>query len=373
MLPDESFTWVSFDLLRDFMTDAFAAVGVPRDEAAACADVLVEADKYGVDSHGVGRFKTIYYDRIKAGIQAPETKLELVKEGPTTAVFDGNHGMGMVIATKAMQKAMDKAKQFGLGMTVVRNSTHYGYCGYYARMATSNGMIGITGTNARPSIAPTFGVENMLGTNPLVFGIPTDEEFPFIIDCATSVSQRGKIEVYDRADKELPEGWVIDQAGHYRTDTKQILVDLVKGTAALVPLGGMGETTGGHKGYGYAAVVEILSAALQDGSYLKGLLGFDEEGNKRPYCLGHFFIAIDVEAFIGLDRFKAISGAICRDLRNSKKAPGHDRIWTAGEKENDAWLERKERGAPVNQELQRQLITIRAETGLDHYRFPFDR
>lgn len=372
MLPDKETTFVPFELLRDFMTDAFVAIGVPRADAAVCADVLVEADMNGVDSHGVGRFKTIYYDRIKAGIQQPVTKLDLVKDGPTTAVFDGNHGMGMVISTRAMQTALDKAREFGLGMTVVRNSTHYGYCGYYARMATRAGMVGITGTNARPSIAPTFGVENMLGTNPLVFGIPTDEDFPFVIDCATSVSQRGKIEVYDRADKDLPEGWVIDQSGHYRTDTKQILVDLVKGSAALVPLGGMGETTGGHKGFGYAAVVEILSAALQDGAYLKGLLGFDEAGNRRPYGLGHFFIAINVEAFIELPLFKSIAGTICRSLRNSRKAPGEDRIWTAGEKEHDAWQERKGRGAPVGMNLQKQLEAVREETGLGQYRFPFD-
>lgn len=372
MSSDETVSYVPFELLTNFMTDAFVAIGVPRGDAAICTDVLIEADMHGVDSHGIGRFKSIYYDRVKAGIQQPVTRLELVKEGPTTAVFDGNHGMGMVISDTAMQTAMDKAKEFGLGMTVVRNSTHYGYCGYYARKATRSGMIGITGTNARPSIAPTFGVENMLGTNPLVFGIPTDEDFPFVIDCATSVSQRGKIEVYDRADKDLPEGWVIDQGGSYRTDTRQILVDLVKGTAALVPLGGMGETTGGHKGYGYAAVVEILSAALQDGAYLKDLLGFDEEGQRQPYALGHFFIAINVEAFIELARFKTISGAICRALRASQKAPGHDRIWTAGEKENDAWLARREKGAPVNRNLQKQMIAVREETGLTQYRFPFD-
>jgi L-2-hydroxycarboxylate dehydrogenase (NAD+) len=154
-------------------------------------------------------------------------------------------------------------------LVTVRNSTHYGIAGYYALMAVENGMIGITGTNARPSIAPTWGVENMLGTNPLTFGIPTDEEFPFVLDCATSVSQRGKIEVYDRLGKDIPPGWVIDEKGETRTDTKQILVDLVQGKAALTPLGGLGEEQGGYKGYGYATVVEILSAALQQGAFLK--------------------------------------------------------------------------------------------------------
>lgn len=373
MLPDEKFTWVPFDVLESFMKDVFVALGVPESEAAMCGEVLINSDKRGIDSHGVGRMKTIYYDRIRAGIQNPLTEFEIVKEGPTTTVVDAHDGMGMVAATRSMQMAIDKAKKYGMGMSVVRNSTHYGFCGQYALMAIKEGMIGITGTNARPSIAPTFGVENMLGTNPLVIGFPTDDEFPFVIDAATSVSQRGKIEVYDRADKDLPEGWVIDRTGNYRTDTKQILVDLVKGTAALVPVGGMGEETGGHKGYGYATVVEVLSSALQDGEYLKGLLGFDEKGNKRPYHLGHFFIAINIEAFISLDRFKFIAGTIMKQLRASDKAPGHDRIWTAGEKEHDAWLERKDRGAPVNEELQRQMIAMRDEMGLTQYKFSFEK
>ncbi len=166
-----------------------------------------------------------------------------------------------VVAKKAMQMAIDKAKQHGMGMTVARNSTHYGIAGYYASMAINAGMIGMTGTNARPSIAPTFGVENMLGTNPLTIGFPTDEEFPFILDCATSVTQRGKIESYSRAGKELPPGWVIDENGNTRTDTDQVLIDLTKGKAALTPLGGLGEDTAGYKGYGYATA-EVLSAAF---------------------------------------------------------------------------------------------------------------
>lgn len=372
MLPDQDLTWVPFDLLEKFMTDAFVAIGVPRAEAATCAGVLVAADKRGIDSHGVGRFKTIYYDRIKAGIQYPETRFEIVKEGPTTAVIDGHDGMGMVISTRAMQLAIDKAKEFGLGMVAVRNSTHYGFCGYYTNMACDAGMIGLTGTNARPSIAPTFGIENMLGTNPLVFGMPTDDGFPFCIDCATSVAQRGKIEVYDRAEKELPTGWVIGEHGGYRTDTRQILKDLVKGTAALVPLGGMGETTGGHKGYGYATVVEILSSALQDGNYLKGLLGWDEAGNRKPYGLGHFFLAINIESFVPPAIFKSIAGNIMRALRESTKAPGAERIFTAGEKEHLAMVERRDKGAPVNPVLAGQIIAVRDECGLNDYRFPFE-
>ena len=368
--PD-SVVWIKFAEMERFMADVFKGLGVPKDEAQICADVLITADKRGIDSHGIGRLKTIYYDRIKDGVQFARTDFDVVREAPATAVVDGHHGMGMVIAHHAMKMAIEKAKKYGLGMVAVRNSTHYGACCYYALMAIESGMIGITGTNARPSTAPTFGVENMLGTNPLVFGMPTDEDFPFVLDCATSVSQRGKIEVYGRAGKNIPSGWVIDENGRARTDTAQILKDLVKGSCALVPLGGIGEETAGYKGYGYAAVVEILSAALQNGSYLKMLLGF-ENGRKVPYRLGHFFIAIDVRAFIALDKFKKIAGNICRALRHSKKMPGARRIYTAGEKEHLVWLERKNKGVPVPETLQNEMMIMRNELGLTRYKFPFE-
>jgi len=364
--------WVDFDSLENFMVDVFKGIGVPEEDARICADVLITSDKRGIDSHGIGRLKPIYYDRIKAGIQSPKTDMEIVKDGPTTAVIDGHNGMGQVIAKKSMALAIEKAKKMGLGMVVVRNSTHYGIAGYYVLMAIEAGMIGITGTNARPSIAPTFGVENMLGTNPLTFGMPSDEEFPFVLDCATSITQRGKIEFYDRAEKEIPPGWVIGEDGKTRTDTHQILQDLKTGKAALAPLGGIGEETAGYKGYGYAAVVEILSAALQNGKYLKMLSGV-EEGKPAPINLGHFFIAINISSFIELELFKKISGDIIRSLRSSKKAPEAERIYTAGEKEYLAWLERKDKGAPINKNLQQQILTLKKELGLTKYKFPFEK
>jgi len=364
--------WVDFDSLENFIIDVFKGIGVPEEDARICADVLISSDKRGIDSHGIGRLKPIYYDRIKAGIQSPKTNIEIVKNGPTTAVIDGHNGMGQVIAKKSMALAIEKAKKMGLGMVAVRNSTHYGIAGYYSLMAIEEGMIGITGTNARPSTAPTFGVENMLGTNPLTFGMPSDEAFPFVLDCATSIAQRGKIEFYDRAEKEIPPGWVIGEDGKARTDTHQILQDLTAGKAALAPLGGIGEETGGYKGYGYAVVVEILSAALQNGKYLKMLLGV-EEGKPAPINLGHFFIAINISSFIDLELFKKITGDILRSLRSSKKAPGAEKIYTAGEKEYLAWLERKDKGAPINTNLQQQILALKKELNLTKYKFPFEK
>jgi L-2-hydroxycarboxylate dehydrogenase (NAD+) len=363
---------VDWKTITDFVVDAFKGYGIPEGDAKVCADVLLESDKRGIESHGVNRFKPIYLDRIKAGIQNPVTNFEVVKETRTTAVVDGHDGMGQVIGVKSMNMAIEKAKEYGMGMVVARNSTHYGIAGYYATMASQAGCIGITGTNARPSIAPTFGVENMLGTNPLTFGMPTDEEFPFVLDCATSITQRGRIEYYSRIGKSTPSGMVIGRDGQPQTNSDQILSDLNTGKAALAPLGGIGEELAGYKGYGYATVVEILSAALQQGNFLRALTGIGEQGEKIPFHLGHFFIAIDTEAFMGLDSFKKTCGDILRDLRGSVKAPGEDHIYTAGEKEYLVWQERKNSGVPINDAVQKELIKIRDELGLSQYRFPFE-
>ncbi|MPM27593.1 putative oxidoreductase YjmC [bioreactor metagenome] len=368
----ETRPYISWDLIKNFMIDTFKAYGVPQEDAEICTDVLLESDRRGIESHGCNRFKPIYLDRIDAGILYPVTNYEVVKETPTTLVADAHDGMGMVASYKAMKTIIEKAKKYGMAMAAIRNSSHYGIAGYWASMAVNEGMIGITGTNARPSIAPTFGVENMLGTNPLTVGMPTDEDFPFMLDCATSISQRGKIEYYARSGKDTPAGMVIGRDGSAMTDSPAILKGLTDGSAALAPLGGIGEDLAGYKGYGYATVVEILSAALQAGGFLKMCVDRDENGNKKPYHLGHFFIVIDPEAFCGLETFKKISGEILRELRASEKAPGQTRIYTAGEKEHDVWLERKDKGVPVGEAVQKEFIAIRDKKNLP-YKFPFEK
>ncbi|MBQ8304762.1 MAG: Ldh family oxidoreductase [Blautia sp.] len=367
----ETRPYVPWELINNFMIDSFKAVGVPEEDAKICADVLLESDRRGIESHGCNRFKPIYIDRINAGIQNPVTEYEVLKETPTTLVVDAHDGMGMVASWKAMNTIIEKARNYGMGMAVIRNSTHYGIAGYWATMASKQGMIGITGTNARPSIAPTFGVENMLGTNPLTFAFPTDEEFDFVLDCATSITQRGKLEFYARSGKATPKGMVISRDGEALTDTEQILKDLTAGTAALAPLGGIGDELAGYKGYGYATVVEVLSAALQAGSFLKALNGLSSDGQKRPYHLGHFFMVVNPEFFMGEESFRKITGDILRELRASQKAPGEERIYTAGEKEYLVWLERKDKGVPVGEAVQKEFITIRDKYDLP-YKFPFE-
>ena len=357
---------IPVDVIERFMVDVFRAQGVSDEDARICADVLITSDRRGIESHGVGRLK-YYYDRIQAGIQFPDAQMEIVKETETTALVDAHHGMGHPTAYRSMALAISKARQYGMGSVAVCNATHFGIAGYYPLMATKAGMVGMAFTNARPSIAPTFSTEAMLGTNPIAFAAPSDLGYPFCFDGATSIAQRGKIEVADRAEKPVPEGWVIDADNRPMTDSAAILQELPKFQAALLPLGGQTETLAGYKGYGLATIVEILSAAMSGGPFMKDLLGFNEDGSQRPHMLGQFFIAIDVEHFIPLDHFKQIVGNIARSLQAARKAPGQDRIYVAGEKEFDKERVVREKGIPVNANLRSTLQFVRGELGVEGY------
>ncbi len=354
---------IPVNIIQDFMIDVFQALGTPPEDARICAEVLITSDLRGIESHGVGRLK-YYYDRIQAGQHRTQTEIEIVKETETTAVMDGHHGMGHVIAYRAMRLAMDKAREHGLGAVAVRNSTHYGIAGYYPLMAAREGMIGLSVTNARPSIAPTFGAEPMLGTNPIAFAAPSDMDYPFAFDGATSIAQRGKIEVAARAEKPVPQGWVIDNQGQSLTDPDKILEDFGKARAALLPLGGAGELLAGYKGYSLATIVEILSASLSGGKFMKDLVGFANDGSKQPFMLGHFFLAIDIEHFIPLELSRQITGQIMRNLQNAQRIPGQDRIYVAGEKEHEKEVLIQEQGIPVNHNLRQELQTMRDELGI---------
>jgi L-2-hydroxycarboxylate dehydrogenase (NAD+) len=359
-------SYVPVDVIERFMIAVFQALGTPPEDARICADVLISSDLRGIESHGVGRLK-YYYDRINAGVQSTKTEIEVVRETETTALIDGHHGMGHVIAHRAMQMAIKKAKQHGLGASAVRNGTHFGIAGYYPLMAVREGMIGLAVTNARPAIAPTLGTEPMLGTNPIAFAAPSDLPFPFCFDGATSITQRGKIEVAARAEKQIPAGWVIDRTGEAMTDPERILADLGRATAALLPLGGAGELYAGYKGYDLAAMVEILSASLAGGVFMKDLLGFAPDGSRRPYMLGHFFLAIDVARFVPVEVSRRITGGVMRALQESRKAPGENRIYVAGEKEYESDLRVRREGIPINANLKRELQIMQDELAIEGF------
>jgi len=351
------------DDLKRFIETAFVKSGVPTEDAKICSDILITSDLRGIESHGIGRLR-MYIDRINNGQIEKTNSLSIVRESPTTAVVDGNHGIGMVIGFHSMNLAIKKAKEFGMGSVAVRNSTHFGIDGYYPLMAVENGMIGMSFTNARPSVSPTFSTQPKLGTNPIAFGAPTDEEFPFLFDAATSITQRGKIEVLNREEKPAYPGWVINAEGNPMTDPKSILDGLTLDQAALLPLGGDTEALGSHKGYGLSTMVEILSASLQSGAFLSALSGLNPDGSNARFNVGHFFMAISVEAFLPLDEFKKNIGGLLRELRASRKTPGQPRIFTAGEKEFFNTKEVMKTGVPINENLRKDMQHVKNLLGI---------
>ncbi|MDT8273123.1 MAG: Ldh family oxidoreductase [Desulfomonilia bacterium] len=360
---------VDYRELRRFMRDAFIALGVPDADAEICADVLIESDLRGIKSHGIGRFR-MYVDRIRAGILNPVTTITVLKETENTLVMDGNHGMGHVIAYRAMEQAIQKATTKNIGIAAVRNSSHFGIAGYYPTMAIKRDMAGFAFSNARPSVAPTFGVRPVIGTNPISFGAPSDEDNPFLLDIATSTTQRGKLEVYAREGSETPRGLTIAEDGHELTDSKKLLKMLIGGSASLLPLGGAGEELGGHKGYGLGVMIEILCAAFSGGSFGSALSGF-EQGKDVPHRLGHFFVAINIESFIPLNLFRAITGGIMREIRASTRAPGKERIYLAGEKEFEMVARNKTEGIPIPHALQETMKELRKDLDLGSYAIDF--
>jgi L-2-hydroxycarboxylate dehydrogenase (NAD+) len=350
--------------LKAFMKQTFLKLGVPTEDTETIVDVLISSDLRGIESHGIGRLK-MYVDFINAGVQKPVTEFEIVRESPGTALVDGHSGMGHVIAYKSMQLAIEKAKAVGIAAVAVRESTHFGIAGYYPLMAVKENMAGLAVTNARPSIAPTFGNDPMLGTNPIAFGVPTDEECPFLLDMATSIVQRGKIEILDREGKAVHNGWAIDTSGHDVSDATALLTMFGKKAASLLPLGGLGEDFAGYKGYGLAMMVEILSSAFGGGPFGWGLSGVDESGKKVPNRLGHFFMAMDISKFVDLKTFRKITGDLVRSMRASGKLPGQERIYSAGEKEFDNEQTIPHTGIPINESLQKTMKALKAELGVE--------
>jgi L-2-hydroxycarboxylate dehydrogenase (NAD+) len=361
--------FIDYSELKRFMKDGLMALGVPEVDAEISSEVLIESDIRGIESHGIGRFK-MYVDRMKMGIISPVSKETIIKETENTALIDGGNSLGHVVAYHAMQLAIDKARGHNIGMVSVRNSSHFGIAGFYPSMALKNDMVGLSFSNARPSVAPTYGVEPIIGTNPISFGAPSDEVYPFLLDIATSTIQRGKIEVLAREGKETLKGLTIDKHGNEPTESKALLRMFVEGTASLLPLGGAGEELGGHKGYGLGVMVEILCAALSAGSFGKALSGLEGEKN-IPHRLGHLFIAINIESFVPLEIFRKITGSIMREIRSSAKVPGHDRIFLAGEKEFEMMERRKKDGIPINKSLQEIMVELRKDLHLGKYAFPF--
>ncbi len=353
-------------LLEDFCARVLTATGVPEGDARITAEVLVTADLRGINSHGVARLRR-YVTGIRDGMMIPDPDEEVVRETSTTALFDAGGGLGQPVSHRAMTRAVDKAVEFGSGFVTVRNSNHYGIAGYYAMMALEQDFIGISMTNASELVVPTFGRDAMLGTNPISVAAPAGSQYPFVLDMATSTVPRGKLEVYQRQEKDLPAGWATDEEGEMSSDTSRVLSNLQQQAGGgLLPLGGVGELLGGHKGYGLALLVDILCGVLPGAAYANRTYPKDEDGNPLPSEIGHFFGAIRVDAFRPLGDFKTDMDDLQERLKGTAKAQGQDRIYIHGEKEFEQAEHNQAEGVPVTPKVVQDLQAIAREVGVKY-------
>jgi L-2-hydroxycarboxylate dehydrogenase (NAD+) len=350
--------------LRAFVSDLLHEMGVPAEDAQVTADVLVSADLRGIDSHGVARTRR-YVQGLRDGIMLARPDIRVVHQTPVTALLDGGAGLGQVVGVKAMRLAMEKAQQIGAGFVAVRNSNHYGIAGYYSMMALEEGLIGISMTNSATLVVPTFGRDAVLGTNPLSIAVPAGKERPFVLDMATSVITRGKVEEYERHEEPLLEGWATDSSGVPTADASEVIRNL-KGRlgGGILPLGGAGEQLGGHKGYGLALLVDILCGVLPGAGYAMGVYPMDASGKPVPANIGHFFGALQVDGFRPLEEFQDSMDDIVRVLRSSAKAKGQERIFIHGEKEFETTDERTRLGIPLHPKVVADLQALGEELGV---------
>lgn len=344
--------------LRAYMECVFKAEGFSCRDAARIADVLMQADLFGIESHGAQRMM-YYHQNIMSGSVNVNAEIEVVRETPVSALLDGHFAMGQLCGAKAMEMAIHKAKQSGVGMVCVRNSSHYGIAGYYPLMAVHEGLCAFSMTNTGPIMVPTFGREMMLGTNPIAFSMPADP-VPFWFDASTTVVTLGKVEVHAKRGKPMPEGWTIDADGESRTDADAANRGILAGgMGGILPLGGAGETHSGHKGYGLAIMVEALTGVLA-----QGLLCPEMQGAHGDHT-SHFFLAFDPAMFGDPQDIRARMSQYLEMLRNSEKLPGASRIYTPGEKAFAAQAKRLEQGIPVEANTYAELEWIAHELGVD--------
>jgi LDH2 family malate/lactate/ureidoglycolate dehydrogenase len=344
--------------LRHFCEEVLIKLGVPAGDAGITTDVLVLADLRGIDSHGVARLGR-YVSGLKEGSMQPTDKSRVIKETKATALIDGGQSLGQVVGKRGMDLAIEKAKDTAVGIVTVRNSNHYGIAGYYSMMALDHDLIGVSMTNAAPLVVPTFGRISILGTNPISLAAPAMNEKAFVLDMATSTVPRGKVEVYNRAGKPIPHGWAVDETGRSSTDPARVLNALAKRLGGgLLPLGGEGEDLGGHKGYGLALMVDVLCGVLSGAA--TGLQVYADD--KRP-DVGHFFLAFDPGAFRPIDEFKRDMDRLARELKDSPKAQGQERIYVHGEK-SFARMETFRKGIPLDPKVVQGLKKIGTDIGV---------
>jgi L-2-hydroxycarboxylate dehydrogenase (NAD+) len=340
-MPEQIF---SYEQLVDFTKAIFQKIGCSPEHADTATKTLLSADLRGIDSHGIARLSG--YVRLWEAKRVNATpQIRVIHETPSTAVVDGDSGLGLVIAPFAMKIAIEKAKQVGTGWVSVQNSNHFGIAAYHAMMALEHDMMGIAMTNASPLVAPTFSIDKMLGTNPICVAAPAGKEPAFVADLATTTAANGKLEILQRKNLQTPTGWVQDKEGNPSNDPH-----ILKSGGALLPLGGDREH-GSHKGYALGAVVDIFSALLSGANYAPWVPPFPAyvpmPAQQPGKGIGHFLGAMRVDAFRPADEFKAAMDHWIQGFRSAKPVPGEEKVLIPGDPEREFEAERLEKGIPL--------------------------
>lgn len=354
--------FIQWQVLVEFSKRIMMGQHVKEEDAEKVADNLVMANLRGIDSHGVARLQR-YINGIKKGYIVPDAAPKVVKETVVMANVDAQNGLGQVGACYCMETAIQKAREHGIGLVTLFNSNHYGFAGYYSAMASRHDLIGVSMTNSSPLAVATYGKAAIFGTNPISVAAPAGRNKPWILDFATSVVPRGKIELYNRLGKELPEDWVIDPDGNALTHPATALRNLKEHLGGgILPIGGSGELLGGHKGYGLIVMVDILSGVLSGANYGKSVVN-KIDGKPNFPRVGSLFMTINPDFFIGLKEFKERMDDYIEMIRNSEKAKGQTRIYIHGEKEFEEEQKRKRDGIPLDGKTVENLVRMSEEYG----------
>ena len=340
-MPEQLF---SYKQLFDFANTIFQKIGCSHEHAETATKALLSADLRGIDSHGIARLSG--YVRLWEVKRVNATPaIRIIHETPSTAVVDGDSGLGLVVAPYAMKIAIEKAKNVGTGWVSVQNSNHFGIAGYHAMMALEHDMIGMAMTNASPLVAPTFSIDKMLGTNPICVAAPAGNEPPFVADLATTTAANGKLEILQRKNADTPVGWVQDAEGNSSTDA-----NILKKGGALLPLGGDREH-GSHKGYALGAIVDIFSGVLSGANYAPWVPPFPAyvpmPAQQPGKGIGHFLGAMRIDAFRPAEDFKKDMDHWIQGFRFCKTIPGEEKVLVPGDPEREFEAERNKNGIPL--------------------------
>jgi LDH2 family malate/lactate/ureidoglycolate dehydrogenase len=337
--------------LEAFVARALTAVGLPASDAEQVARLMILADLRGADGHGIFRLPQ-YVRRIRAGGMNVRPNIRVAEETDATALVDGDNGMGHLVMRFAAEVTIKKAERAGIGWVGVRQSNHAGPAALYAMMPLARDMIGIyIAVGSANHMPPWGGVELLLSTNPIAFAIPAFEEPPIVLDIATSVAAYGKVKTKAQRGEPMPEGWMIDALGNPLTDPRRAEEGF------LLPIGG-------YKGYGLALIFGLLAGTLNGAAFGRNVIDFNKD-DKTPTNTGQVIVALDVARFSPVDAFKRSVDEVIREMRNSRRMPGVERIRLPGEQSHAAWLERSALGIPLNDALLNDLQRVASELGIE--------